>query len=123
MIIVILLILFLILSPSNCVLSQHVSEPGLPYQIRWIDMKAFANFSLNITPLEEEVSNPNECGVLCMLDIRCKSINVIFKVSQLICQQLSGDKFRQALYFSNKTNAVHYAIKVSRIIYKFYIFV
>ena len=86
---VILLILFLTLSPSNCVLSQHVYEPVLPHQIRWIDMKAFENFALNITPLEEvSVSSPNICSVLCMADIKCKSINVIFKVSELICQLL-----------------------------------
>ena len=59
------------------------------YKLGWIDMKAFENSSLDITPLKEEfVSNPNECSVLCMLESRCKSINVKFSsIYKLICQQ------------------------------------
>ena len=89
------------------------------FSMGWIDMQAFANFSLDISPIEEvNVSNPNECSVFCMLESRCKSINVKFLSSlQLICQLLNGDKFVYALYFSNKTNVVHYAIKVSRYFY------
>ena len=85
------------------------------YKLGWIDLKAFENSSLDIIPLKEEfVSNPNECSVFCMLEGRCKSINVKFSsVHQLICQLLNGDKFSSAFYFTNETNVVHYAIKVS----------
>ena len=93
-------------------------QEGKSYKLGWLDMKAFENSSLDITPLKEEfVSNPNECSVLCMLESRCKSINVKFSsICKLICQLLNGDKFSHAFYFSNKTNVVHYAIKVSMFI-------
>ena len=104
---------------SSSVYASHSKkvyhQEGQTYKLGWIDMKAFQNTSLDITPLKEEfVSNPSECSVFCMLEGRCKSINVKFSsVHQLICQLLSGDKFSHAFYFSNKTIVVHYAIKVS----------
>ena len=107
---------------SSCAYASHSKkvyhQEAQTYKMGWIDMKAFENFSLDIIPLKEElVSNPNECSVFCMLESRCKSINVKFSsVHQLICQLLNGDKFSHAFYFSNKTNVVHYAIKVSMVI-------
>ena len=96
-------------------LKKVIQNKDNQFNMGWIDMKAFANYSLDISPVKElNVSNPNECSVYCMLESRCKSINVKFLSSvKLICQLLNGDKFFHAFYFSNKTNVVHYAIKVS----------
>ena len=89
-------------------------------QIGWMELKGYIHHILDIIPLKViYVFDPYACSAHCMLLEGCISTNVIYSCTgicacdtNLTCQLLNGDKFRNKTDFQSKNYCVHYAIKV-----------